>query len=303
MTHLKRYCSIIICMALLSVSCASAQDCLTLRAETKDSGVSIYVGDQLFTHYRTLPDWKYPYFYPVNGPSTNQSLTTETSEPYPHHHSLFFGCDRVNGGNYWQEGLERGQILSKKIRLIKKEGPQIIFEDQCRWERPGAEPPIEDTRKIIISAPSKDIRLIDFTISLKALMDVRIDKTNHSLFSARMKPELSVKEGGTLINAAGLLSEKGTFGQASPWCDYSGKRDGKVEGLAILSHPSNRWFPEKWFTRDYGFFSPTPMYWPEGDHTSIKKGEIITLRYRVVAHNGDSESAKIESIYKQWKTQ
>ena len=31
---------------------------------------------------------------------------------YPHHTSLLFGCDLVNGGNYWQEGLERGRMIS-----------------------------------------------------------------------------------------------------------------------------------------------------------------------------------------------
>ncbi|GAF95919.1 unnamed protein product, partial [marine sediment metagenome] len=36
---------------------------------------------------------------------------------------------------------------------------------------------------------------------------------------------------------------------------YSGTRDGITEGIAILQHPDNRWFPAKWFTRDYGFFS------------------------------------------------
>ena len=35
-----------------------------------------------------------------------------------------------------------------------------------------------------------------------------IKKTNHSLFSARMAADLSVKNGGTMINAEGAKSEK-----------------------------------------------------------------------------------------------
>ena len=289
-----------ILLALLFVLSPLAQENQILRAEQNDSGISVYIGDSLFTHYRILPDWKYPYFYPVNGPASGLSLTTETSEPYPHHHSLFFGCDRVNGGNYWQEGLERGQIRSKTLKLTSSEGQRIVFENECRWERPDADPPFDDSRTIAISAPSPDLRFIDFTISLTARMEVRIEKTNHSLFSARMVPELSVLQGGTLINAEGLQAEKDTFGKPSPWCDYSGTRDGKVEGLAIFSHPQNRWFPEPWFTRDYGFFSPTPMFWLKDDVCILAKGEKITWRYRVVVHRGNAEEAKLALLYPDW---
>ena len=77
----------------------------TLRAEQLDDRIRVTLGDQLVTEYRYSPAQKYPYFYPVVGPRTGESVTTESSEPYPHHQSLFFGLDFVNGGNYWQDGL------------------------------------------------------------------------------------------------------------------------------------------------------------------------------------------------------
>ena len=113
--------------------------------------------------------------------------------------------------------------------------------------------------------------------------------------------ELSVKSGGTLVNAESKTGEKGTWGVASPWCDYSGTRDGIAEGIAILQHPANRWFPAKWFTRDYGFFSPTPMFWLEDGRLELAKGEVLTLHYRVVAHRGDAAEAGIAKIFKQYK--
>ena len=44
-----------------------------------------------------------------------------------------------------------------------------------------------------------------------------------------------------------------------PGQSSAGARGGVTEGIAIFQHPGNRWYPSKWFTRDYGFFSPTPM--------------------------------------------
>jgi len=271
-----------------------------LAARLEDKQVVITVGDRLFTCYKFADDQKYPYFYPVNGPLTGNSVTTETSEPYPHHHSLFFGCDRVNGGNYWQEANARGQIISQGPRIIRDGGERVMFTDRCLWKQPDKDPIIEDRRWITVAAPSQTLRVIDFRITLNPLVDIEILKTNHSLFSARMVPGLSVQSGGTLVNAEGLTGEKGTFGVASPWADYSGTRDGKTEGLAILQDPRNRWFPAKWFTRDYGFFSPTPMYWLEGDKLDLRAGEGLTLSYRVIVHAGNHEQADIPALWTEY---
>jgi hypothetical protein len=272
-----------------------------VTAKIEKDQVVVNIDGKLFTCYKFADSQKYPYFWPVNGPLSSKSITTETSEPYPHHHSLLFGCDRVNGGNYWQDVNERGQILSQGPKITEAEGQQIVLTDTCLWKQPGKEPVIEDTRWITICAPSEKLRIIDFKITITPLVDIEILKTNHSLFSARVVPELSVQSGGTLINAEGNTSEKGTFGAASAWCDYSGTRNDVTEGIAILQNPKNRWYPSKWFTRDYGFFSPTPMNWLEGDKLNLAKGEKLTLEYRVIVHAGDSETANIARLFNQYQ--
>jgi hypothetical protein len=114
-------------------------------------------------------------------------------------------------------------------------------------------------------------------------------------------PELSVGSGGTLVNAEGKTGEKGTWGVESAWCDFFGTRENLTEGIAILQHPSNRWYPSKWFTRDYGFFSPTPMNWLENDQLVFAMGQKFTLRYRVVVHAGDAKAARMAEIFEQYR--
>ncbi len=143
---------------------------------------------------------------------------------------------------------------------------------------------------------------IDAEIIMEMMMDVHILKTNHSLFSARMAADLAVTNGGTMINAEGARSEKETFGKASAWIDYYGQRGASVEGLAIMQHPSNPWYPSPWFTRDYGFMSPTPMYWPvKGEETFMKVGTKLQLRYRVLVHAGSHLDAKIAEEFEKYK--
>lgn len=272
-------------------------------AQKFHSKIDISINNNLFTSYIFSQDEKYPFFFPVNGPS-NSSVTSMRNGNYPHHSSLFFGCDKVNGGNYWQEGLERGQIISLRADIIESGADKVVIEDECIWRRPNAISPIKDFRKITITSPSKELFQIDFDITMEMLIDVQIDKTNHSLFSGRMDADLAVTNGGTMINANGEKGEKETFGKKSPWIDFYGKRGDKIEGMAIFQHPSNEWYPSPWFTRDYGFFSPTPMYWPQNDkETTLKKGQTIKLKYRVLVHAGDVVAAKIAEQFEKYRAE
>jgi hypothetical protein len=291
--------SLTILLLLLILQPLSAAKITALKVGSK---INVSIDDKFFTSYIFSPDEKYPFFFPVNGPLSGGSVTSMRNDPYPHHSSLFFACDQVNGGNYWQEGLERGRIISVNAEIVKEGGDTVIISDECIWSRPGAISPIKDTRKITITAPSANIRQIDFEISLDPLIDVHIRKTGHSLFSARMAADLTVQNGGTMINAEGDKNEKETWGKKSSWMDYFGKRGNVVEGLAIMQHPSNPWYPSPWFSRDYGFFAPGPMFWPEnGEEIFIRKGEKQTLRFRALVHSGNQIEAKIAEAFDDFR--
>lgn len=274
---------------LLFSSSFSATSSHSVTAVKEGSRIDVSVNGQLFIRYNFSPAEKYPYFFPVNGISSASVVSTRNAN-YPHHSGLFFGCDKVNQGNYWQEGLEEGQIVSLRAEIVASGSDRVVIENECIWSRPGATSPIKDRRIITIISHDEMTRFIDFDIELTMLEEVVIERSNHSLFSARVAFDLSVEGGGTLINAEGLTGETGTFGVASPWMNYGGIRKGRPEGIAIFQHPANRWYPSPWFTRDYGFFSPTPLYWLEtpDQHARFAKDETLRLRYRVVVHAGAS---------------
>jgi len=271
-----------------------------ISAVMRGHTVDVSVAGKLFTSYLFDPNWKYPYFYPVIGPGSGKSVTTRRTEPWPHHSSLFFGCDRVNGGNYWQGPLRLGQIRPLRTCVRKEVNEVVVIEQRCRWDRPGAPSPFEDSRRIRIWAPSPRLRMIEFDITLTALTNVVIYRSNHSLFAARMAPDLAVNGGGVLINAQGEQGEKATWGKRSPWMDSYGERGGIIEGLAILDHPKNPWYPSPWFTRNYGFFSPTPMNWLPQGKLLFQKGQKLHLRYLVVAHEGKLQPKDFDSLLQSW---
>ncbi len=296
---IRLFCSLLLAFSLLSLNSYSRGG---IKAEKIGNRIDVTINNRFFTSYLFPDNEKYPFFFPVNGPLTGSSVTSLRNGEYPHHSSLFFGCDKVNGGNYWQEGLERGRIVSAGAVVAEQDSQHVVITDECTWMRPGAPSPVKDYRRITLTAPSPGLCIIDFEIRLVALIDVTIEATNHSLFSIRMDADLSVSNGGTMVNAEGQSGEKATFGKASSWIDFHGQRGAVKEGIALLQHPTNPDYPSPWFTRDYGFISPTPLYWPaNGNSTFFPKGESITLRYRVLVHGGDTTEADIAGEWEKYR--
>jgi hypothetical protein len=279
---------------------------------TDTAGLTTYqLGPQIWirwnnvtvTCYRAHRSQKYPYLYPLTGPLSGLSVTTETSLPYPHHRSCFFACDRVNGGNYWQDEYDRGQILSGGPKLGQVTDTTVEVLDACDWQLPNGPVVMRDQRRISITAAGPSLRFLDLELQWQAVEDISVPKTNHALFAVRAATDLSPTGGGQLVNAEGLSGEKATFGKPSAWCDFSGKRQGiagdVVEGIALLDHPGNPWAPTPWFTRDYGFISPSPMFFRE-EPWQLAAGKSVTLRYRVVVHAGDAQAAGIPDVFRSW---
>ena len=174
--------------------------------------------------------------------------------------------------------------------------------DRCEWHKPGQPTVMTDQRRFTVRVVSPVLRFVDAEIEWTAVQDVAVEKTNHSLFSIRAAADITPWAGGTLVNSEGQSGEKATFGKAAAWCCYFGKRAGPadvVEGIALLDHPKNPWAPTPWFTRDYGFISPTPFNFIEKPW-QLAAGKSVQLRYRVVLFAGNPKAAGLEKIYRDW---
>ncbi len=288
---------------------ATAQSTQPASRTTDEVGVTSYafglrtwvrVEGRVFTCYRAEATQKYPYFYPVIGPGSGLPLTDETALPWPHHRSLFLGCDRVNGGNYWQASLAEGRIASRGPTVEESGNDRAVIVDHCNWHKPGQPPIMEDARRFTITAPTPHRRIIDADITLTGKVDIHIAKTNHSFFSLRAARELAPLGGGTLVNAEGQTGEQQTFGQVSRWCGYCGTRLGVTESIVLMDHPGNPFPRSPWFTRDYGFISPTPFFWLDERGWRLPAGQSIRVRYRVVASKGKIVADEMNRLHAEW---
>lgn len=273
-----------------------------LTAYLKDAQVQLRWNNMPLCAYRANPALKYPYFYPLNGLASGTSLTTESALPYPHHRGLWFGCDPLNGGNYWADnGLASGQIKSQGLALGKTTKHSAEILDQCQWVRQGAPSPCSDERQFTIAILNERVWVIDAHIKLTAHEDVSIKKAKHSFFAVRAASDISCTYGGVLENSEGGKGASGTYGKEARWCGFYGKRAGRpdvVEGVTVMTHPNNPFRPV-WFTREYGHLSPSPFNFLK-EPWRLGTGRSIDLKYRVALHVGTAQQADLNGVYRQW---
>lgn len=267
----------------------------TYYPDFADKNLWIRKDNQLIAAYRTGSNQKYPYIYPLAGPISRVSVTAESAQPWPHHRSVFMGIDRVNGGNYWQEGSNRGQVFSQELKLVKATEDVVEFTDRCLWKQPSKDPDIEDERKYTLTWQSPDYYTLDLEFTMTMLQDVHIQKTNHGFFGVRVDQDLAPTGGGNLVSSEGGVGEKDTFSKPAKWMAFYGKRrfnPAITEGVAVLCPPKEPFENCPWFTRDYGNISPMPFLF-KNEGFSWSKGEQLKGHYRIVVFAGTPEDANL----------
>ena len=254
-----------------------------------------------------------PYFDPLIGPG-DVSLTRawpmrevegETHD-HPHHRSLWFAHMDVNKADTWDEMPGHGSIRETARPTVQGGGPVGLLRTRNDWLDRSGRKVCEDERVVQFYA-TQGARVFDFAVTLKATAGpVRIGDNKDGVFGVRVAGPMAVtaQQGGQIVNARGL-KDKAAWGQPAEWVDYTGPVAGATRGIAILNEPASFRFPTTWHVRDYGLFAANPFGWHDfgqaksGDYT-IPPGESIRLAYRVILHDGTTESARITARFQAY---
>ncbi len=298
--------------------------------EKSDKGVTVNLDGKLFTEY-LIKSGKKPVLWPIIGP-TGQAMTRpwpmETSEvdkakkaesngklpkgavlsdDHPWHRSMWFSYQSVNGSNTWEEHANTGSTKHKEFVDVKG-GPTAKIVTRNDWLDPSDKKILEDERTITCSTDG-DNRIIDFDIVLKATEgDVTFGDEKDGVFGIRVRDTMRVdaKQGGSFVNSSGGKDEPGVWGKPADWVDYHGPVEGQTVGIAILNHPSSYLYPTYWHTRNYGLFAANPFARHAFDDKvpkasySLKAGDTMKFRFRVIFHKGDEKEGRIAESFAKY---
>ncbi len=283
--------------------------------EKTKTGVTVKYDGKLFTRY-VIGQSNKPFLWPVIGPSGDEVTRAFPMEKregerhdHPHHRSVWFGHQGTAGFDTWHEPAtgrrtNLGSTVHREFVKVKGGDTAVIV---TRNDYVG------DGKKLLADERTHEFRvenghrIIDVTIKFTAEhRDCKLSDQKDSGFSVRVATSMDVdsKKGGRVINSDGI-TDKAAWGKRAEWVDYHGPVNGKTVGVAILNHPSSFRHPTPWHVRTYGLFTANPFglrSLGQGKDSSftLKKGESITLRHRVIFHLGDEKAAKIAEAYKAY---
>lgn len=327
--------SLLVGMLALTAPATHAQVSIGSGANIRSGGWTVTGTDpievrwagELVTAYQTGQDLPKPYFYPLIGP-TGENVTrhwpmregVEGEETdHVHHRSLWFGLGKVNGYDFWHEPGSKGKedhrfgrTIHAGLNGMQIQGAENAITLRTRTDWVGWDDGIkvcQDRRVFRLQRRDDGALTLDVTLVLEASEgDVTIEDDKEGALALRVMPTLRLegdRAKGGILNSEGDLG-KAAWGRRARWVDYHGvDSQGRELGIAIFDHPGSFRHPSWWHARHYGLFAVNPFGQGSfekdapkdaGNHT-IKHGDSLTLRYRVLIHPGKANAEALEAEF------
>jgi hypothetical protein len=250
---------------------------------------------------------------------------------HPHHVGVWLNHGNVNGYDFWNSSnaVDRtknkyGDIIHTGISSTKSGKGKAELTVSADWISQDGATFLKEKTTYIFRAMG-DERIIDRITTLIAQEDVTFEDSKEGVFGMRMARELEIpskklevftdangiatkvaslnNEGvtGNYLNKEGVTGDD-VWGKRSPWCELQGDIKGEKISVAIVDHPSNIGYPAYWHARGYGLFAVNPLgdkEFTSGKKTlnhKLKKGESMTLRYRIIVASHDLQNSEIDGL-------
>lgn len=301
---------IVMCLGLSPlVACAAGP----FKVTRLDDRVRVEIDGKLFTQY-IFKGYAKPICYPIMGPKGEFMVRHWPVEPdfpgeqhdHPHHKSLWFGLESIDGYDFWTDVKNFGR--TEQTKLDKAEGGDTaVIQADNKWVAPTGKVVCTDTRTITCSLTDDGDRVIDYVVTMHASDgDIHFGDRKDGLLGIRTCPQLRIDHGAHAVNSEGVTG-KPIWGKRANWVDYSATVDGHTVGVSLFDNPLNMRHPTWWHAREYGLIGPNPFgisYFEHkprgtGDYT-LPAGKSITFRYRLIFHEGDVDAAHTAERYKAY---
>jgi hypothetical protein len=280
-----------------------------LRAVADTEGLLVFDSDHPVFYYQkaTLSlggNWpRANYVHPLYG-LDGQILTEDFPEDHRHHRGIFWAWHQVRigdlaAGDPW---VCRDFLWDVTSVRASPSDQAITIAADVTWKSPQYTGPngvmipiVREWTKITASAATPTYRLIDFEITLLALVEkVRIggsdDEKGYGGFSPRIKLDDPLRFAGT----SGEVEPKKTAVTAGKWINVVG--DGY--GIAILTHAMNPSPRGEFILRRQR--SMQNAVYPGRQPVALSTTAPTVLRYRLVVHRGDLDNHQIDRLQSEY---
>ena len=252
---------------------------------------------------------------------------------HPHHVGVWLNYGDVNGLDFWnnsdaisqEKKHQYGAIYHRSIEKAESGNGKGILVTSSDWISPDNTTMLEEQSSFRFLA-LENVRIIDRSTTLKAVIpEVNFTDNKEGMFAIRVARELElpsekptklmdehgnsakVEKIDNQLVKGNYLSETGVVGKEvwgtrCRWMKLSSELKGESIAIVIIDHPSNTGYPTYWHARDYGLFAANTLgqsVFSEGENAlnfSLKKGESVTFKYRLVVAGKDLTKDQINKL-------
>jgi hypothetical protein len=264
-------------------------------------------------------------FHPVNTP-TGERVTALAPDDHRHHRGVYlawhdsefrqpistdkrtptsplFGWN-ITKADFWGWGVyapRDGRVIqTTDVKLAGADAQRARIEIHNDWIV-GKRKMLDETATATV-AERDGVYVLDLTFRLAPVVDYLLNKQSFSGFNFQAR-----KDGDSYFtNPAGQVTVPDPHYSVpelnwppSPWYGYVIKlTNGKTVGAAVLDHPLNP--PSTWHnSRTLWMLNPNVAALAP---LTIRADAPLTLRYRVVVHDGPTPTAVVQNLSDEWRT-
>jgi len=261
-------------------------------------------------------------FHPINTPS-GERVSALAPDDHPHHRGMYIAWHdsefrqpitrrsptsplygwNVTKADFWgwgQYAPRDGRVIeTREAKLKAADASKAVVEIHNDWTVNTRKLAEETTLATVVER--NGVYVIDVVFRLTALVDYQLNKQGFSGFNFQARKDGEshyTYPGGVVTFPDAHYSVPETNWPGAPWYGYVVTlAGGKTVGVAVLDHPSN--LPTTWHG-SRGLWMLNPNIAAVGPYT-IKTDAPLTLRYRVVVHDGDTPAELVNRLSEEWR--
>ena len=252
---------------------------------------------------------------------------------HPHHVGVWLNYGDVNGLDFWNHSEATdpakkdryGSIFHTSIKEVTSGKGKATLVTTSDWKSTDGKLLLEERTKLEFSVRN-NLRIIDRETTLIAVADeVKFTDNKEGMFAIRVARELELpsEKPTNLVDSHGVVTKvekmdntyvkgnyrsaegvegKEVWGTRCRWMKLASEIKGEQVALVIIDHPENVGYPTYWHARDYGLFAANTLgqqIFSDGKNTlnfSMRKGESVTFRYRLVVAAENLSDLKINYL-------
>lgn len=240
------------------------------------------------------------YFHPVYDLSEN-ILTEDSPSDHLHHHGLWWAWHQIKkNGKQISDGwmMDNIHLDVKKLTHSSMQGGGLLVIMNVDWLTNDNKLLVKELSEAVFHPAEKHYRIIDFNIILSSDGMIEIGGSDNVKGYGGFSVRLKEMENLEFSDSNGKVKPENTAVNAGEWMNFTWPSGDIKSGVVIMCVNTKPGESTPWILRNSKSMQ-NPVF-PGRECVPVPK-DGLTLKYRLVIHDGSLDKKQIQSMYKHYR--